>query len=233
VDSTFTLFEVSRAFYEALRVQLVSRGHLPNIATYLQMEQDLITSGVSVSLAKKQALQAYQTAKKTINDLIEVFGVGDYTGRGEFKGSMFVVDRLNFDRGKVGTFKEKYYKDVLGTLKEYELPKFTRNIFYQVSYATNEVRLDNLMNQIIFDTFGVEGWLNGIQDDGSETENRFEYAEINNADNSDGKYIERNFRYEAKNIFLETPKVTNENVTRLKIFMPSLETYKFNEQFPE
>ncbi len=226
MNNTFTLFEVNRAFYEKLRLKLVDSGFLPDIVTFLTMEQDLITAGTNPTLAKKQASTAYQNACKALSTYIEVFGVGDYSGRGEFKGSMFVIDRLHFDKGNVGTFKEKFYVDESGILKEYELPKFTRNIFYQISYATNEVRLDNAMNQILFDTFGVQGWLKGIKDDGTETEGSFEYAEVSNADTSDGKYIERSFRYEAKNLHLETPKLTNDNVSMLQVFIPSIETTK-------
>jgi len=200
----FTLDQINRAFYEPLRLHLVENGYLPDIIgkTKEQFETEK---------------QAIYNAKKP---LIQVFGVGVYKARQAVENNKIIIDRTGIFEGQISNSDAKFYTEKQdGRFVERQYPNISRNIEYQISYVTDNGAIDNLLINILLDTFGNTRTLFGVNSDHSFTENSFTFAEVGNTDNTNGKYIERFFRYMVKNVYISDAKVSQEDVAPMEKFI--------------
>lgn len=204
----FQLAEIDRAFYEHLRIAIVAQGLLPDITAYADAE-------------------SYATALQAINNPIEIFGVGNQVARGRVKDNKIVIDRILLQKGNIGALSVEthtaYEEGGVEKRRRERFPSSTYNITYQIGYTTNNIESDRILHQIILDKLGGHGFLNGIKQDGTMTESKFHYDNIDYRDMSSGDYTERIFRYAVKDVFISENAVLEEGLSPLIDFQPDIQ----------
>ncbi len=193
---TFTFDQVDRGISEAIRLRCVALGLLPDRATAANID-------------------AYSAAKQTIRDgggkIIEVYGIGSIQARDESEYNSIFIDRDDSVPGTIGMFGTKTFTERLDipsgkTVYDVYLNQTgTVTLEYQISYMTDDTNYDRILQQIIFDTLKVRGFLYGVNDDGTPMTRGFNTSYRTAIDKSGKDWIERSFRYDVPDIAIETP----------------------------
>lgn len=197
---TFTLDQINRAFFEAIRLKLVALGHLPDVLIY------------NTDASFKTACDALT------KPLIKIFGVGNYKARQGVKNNKIVIDRLNISQGSIGFVGARFVLEELEDpeseaqqeAQQYQqitYPQRTENVNYQISYVCSDNAIDNLIRTIILSTLDVRGRLKGVNANRTLTENYFLYDKTNEAESNNDGFIERYLRYEVSNVLLIKPQI--------------------------
>jgi len=199
----FELQEIDRAFYDYLRVELVSSNLLPDIS---------ILSKADYLLQLKAMIESPNSK------VIEIFGVGDVKARGQVNVNKIVVDRIDMNPADIGAWGTiRYEKNEAETAyNKYKRPAGTYNVTYQIGFVTDNTEDDRFLNNLIMSVFDAMSCKNGIKEDFSKTDNYFDYLQTDFKDNSDGNYFERIFRYRVQNVFIIADKLTSDNIGILK-----------------
>ena len=196
----FDLSEIDRAFYEYLRLAIVSKNWLPDIsvlsqADYFTQINALISNEIRV---------------------IEIFGVGSIKDRDRVSNNKIVVDRIDIGPDTIGAFATTHHKQTPDTTyQRLARPAMTYSVTYQIAYVTDNTEDDRRIHNLILYTLGAMGCKQGIKSDGTKTENYFDYKHVDFKDNSDGDYFEKIFRYKVSNVFLSPDTIEEENIGRL------------------
>ncbi len=199
----FSINQIDNAFFEVIRLALVSGGYLPDVVIY------------NTESTFKTALQAIKASNKPI---IKVFGVGNYKARNEVKDNKIVIDRLGTKVGTIGTNGVKVFEEnVNGNFTEKEYPKQTLNITYQISFVATEQSNDDLIMEILQGLFDEKGFLAGIDNNGTTT-NKFHYHKTEQSGGSNENFIERMIRYEVSNVFISQIKTIGTEIPPMTVF---------------
>lgn len=214
-----TLQEIDRIFYEYLRLKVVELGYLPDKLLY----------------ANKQA---YDTARKGIKlsgkELIDVFGHSTEENRGETTLNRFVVCRLTSEAGSMGGSPATYferYTDALGKIKfrHKYYPEQSRNLNYEVRLICGSGVYDSLMSGIIDEALGYRRYLKTILPDRGVSLADIFVERNGEVDISGCGYIERIYRYEANDVFVQAGELIRENIPVLNTIDYGIFVRKSNE----
>ena len=195
----FEIEQIDRAILEAIRLELIALGHLPDKTA---MTQD-----------------QYATAKKVIADnpnltLIEVFGVAPYSGKGEEKVNHIIIDQISITNGDVGNIEYEYTEIDSDTFKKEMLPHEMDNINYQITVLTDSQKNKRIIDKIIRRVLPKNSYFQGVNPDRSKTQNKFELIRRGAVNLSEYPRIEEIYQIEVRNVFLDE-KILIENVAKL------------------
>lgn len=193
---TFTFSQIDRGISEALRLRAIALGLLPDRSTAVSFD-------------------AYAASKQTIRNgggkIIEVYGIGSIEARDESEYNSIFIDRDDSVPGSIGMFGTRSFTERVdvGTGKTvydvYLNQTGTVTLEYQISYMTNDTNYDRILQQIIFDTLKVRGFLYGVNNDGTKMTRGFNTSYRTAIDKSGKDFIERSFRYDVPDIAIESP----------------------------
>ena len=202
-----TVENIDRSIFEALRLQAVALGVLPDQAIYPDTEP-----GLAAWTAANEALGT---------NLVSVYGVGSSIQKGEMLTTMIIVENKTITPGSVGAWGTQYIGDTVGdSLELRENPSQTNNIQYQIRYIATNGAQGRVCAQIIMNALGNKKFLYGLNQDLTYTEDEF-LIERQSEENLDGiGFVERVARYIVKDCVIENeidlglvPKIGNIQVT--------------------
>jgi hypothetical protein len=189
----FTLDQIENGLFEALRIALVQGGYLPDVTVY--------TSQATF----KAQIEAIRAANKPV---IMLYGVGNYKARGETKNNKIVIDRLNTERGSIGTPQAYTYQlQPNGKYSQMKYPNAPQNILFQVSWVCEEQSVNNLIETLVLETFDTKGHAKGYDNNGTPTTSSFHYVKQDEGQNNEDKFIDRYVRYLVPNVYITSQKV--------------------------
>lgn len=223
----FTLHSITRAFYEAIRLQLVADGRL------VDYTQHLSGTPSENALAYEQAKQTLAASLKAVNknnNLIEVYKPTGFRNEGELKGSRVSIELTKLEQGDVSTKHSTYYtkNDEEGTsFTEKRRPSYLTTLEFEITTFATTSEDDFYLMELIERVFnnGI-GTMKAINQDSSLSEIPFPYEksfglQIDNDDTAIRRYV----RYEVKNVNVLTDTVISTSVVPFSTFVLDLSAY--------
>lgn len=180
----FSIQAIDYGFFEAVRLQLVADGYLPDILDF-------------------NTASDFTNAQKSLgNNLIKLFGVGHRYERGALQGNVIIIERIEETDGTAG-FNEldESFNATSGNFEGRAFPRHTVNVEYDVRYMTDNVSSEYKIESVLRKVFDKKGYLNAYQSDGTVS-GKFRYVKTRLVDVSSDRFIERGYRIEAREIFL-------------------------------
>ncbi len=186
---TFTLDQIDKGIYEALRLVAVVAGYLPDITVHTN------------KLAYDTALQAIKTAGK---QPINLYGVGAWKAKEQLKFNTIVVERTQRELSTIGYNGTKYYEPNATTgFDVMQRPIETASIKYNVSLVARNSQEEKELATLIGKALGTAKTHHGYNDNGTATTDVFWVFREQIVNLSDRDFIEYQFRYKTSELFLE------------------------------
>ena len=199
------LENVDRGIFQQLRRRVVLEGYLPDIKNY-------------VGGTAEDYVQAKVTLKEGLPDktLIEVFGIGSSDSREEKTDCKIVVDRVGMKKGDVSYTDEVFYvANANNKFDKMRMPDTAFDVEYEVRIIGNTAKFDRIMHNIVFYALGSKKYIKFVDDDGEDTVGGFLLMFTGFLDITKDKFIERLFRFTAKNVFLTDAELIKADVPKL------------------
>lgn len=194
---------VDRSITEHLRRKTVELGFLPDITLY--------SSSVDYASAK-EALKITNNLKS----IIEVYGIGASETRDDKSDAKLFLDRAGETVGTVGGWPEEFYtKNIDGTWNKYKMPDMTYDVMYELRTITTNTQIDRTMDSIIRRVLGARKYIKLIDANGVDTNIVILVLFKGSADVSADGYLERVYKYEVNQVWLEEPELLLENIAPL------------------
>lgn len=209
----FTLEQIDRAVFEAIRLELVAQGYTPNITLH------------TTEIAYNTALQAIKTSGK---QPINIYGVGEWRAKKELKYNTIIVERVNRTLSGLGYHGEVYY--TLNGSNKYDkkqTPYETAQLAYDVTVVCDNVSSERVLQKILYAALDVAKTLQGVNTNGTNTTNTFLLFRQSVVNQSGADFIEYIFRYNTSELFLETDKIIEADLPR--ILQTQFETIPTNQ----
>jgi hypothetical protein len=195
----WTLEEIDRGVFHAIRKAVVATGCYPDILLY------------QPSTAPNKAL--FKTAKDAIvtsgKELIEVYGVGDASSRNAEVKNKIIIDREVPKPGSIGFFGNVEFKasgsigDPSTTYTREQTPAYTYNIVYEITYICSSTKYDRILEAIIRKAL-TKTFLYGYTESRVAMSELFNFIYNSNPVNmTDEKYIERMYKFTAGEVILD------------------------------
>lgn len=201
--SFFKIEEVDRGIEWALRDQAIARG----------LEVDLRAFIISGDES------GYEAAAAALEPRVEVFGVGAYKDRKQLKENNIIIDMLDIEDGDIGfTPAEHFYPNTLTSdFNVKTVSDGTYDQLYEVRVFSTNVALDRELNMIVINALGRGRYIDGIADTAlTPTEDQFFIARVGTPANlSSNKFIERVYRFVAKDLELEEEILRESNIAAI------------------
>lgn len=214
----FEVAEIDRSVFEAIRLELVSAGYLPNVANYL-----IPDTADAVDIA------AYTAAKKELSDddhLIDLYGVGNYKSKQEKLIPKIVVLRKGIDTGSLGGMHATYYEqstfkltpqsaNSVGFIK-YKYPTATKHIQYDIRIVCDTAELERIMLDIVYKALGEFKQMNPVLPTGSQdSERSFMIRSLNAINITSSDIIEWSLPYTVQDVWLSKGTLVKGNIVKL------------------
>jgi hypothetical protein len=194
---------VDRSITEHLRRKTVELGFLPDVTLY--------SSSVDYAAAK-EALKITNNLKS----IIEVYGIGASETRDDKSDAKIFLDRAGEQMGTVGGWPEEFYtKNIDGTWNKYKMPDMTYDVMYELRTITTNTQIDRTMDSIIRRVLGARKYIKLIDVNGIDTNIVILVLFKGSADVSGDGYLERVYKYEVNQVWLEEPELLAENIPAL------------------
>lgn len=194
---------IDRSLTEYLRRQTVALGFIPDItayvdaATYKQAKEDLKVSN-------------------NLQTIIEIYGVGAAEPRDEKSNAKVFVDRASIDTGTVGGWPEEFYTlNIDGTWNKYKMPDMSYDVMYEIRTVTDNTQVDRTMDSIVRRCFGSRKYIKFVDSNGNDTLFEFLILFKGMVDVSNNGYLERVYKYEVNQVWLDTPELLAANIPPL------------------
>lgn len=203
----FTLAQIDRAFFEVLRLKLVSLGYLPN---------KLLLSNID-----------YENEKKNLqnnNNLVDLYGVGGYEVKEQIKYSTIIIERINEKYGDISNSDDIIFdRQTDGSFKTYFLPRSMSNLSYQIRIICKDIKKERILDSIVRSVILTKGYFMGVNEDRTTTQNLFAYQRQGNINLSlSPPYIEKIYPLEVVNVFIDNREF-KENISAM--IEPKIEIY--------
>lgn len=152
---------------------------------------------------------------------IYVFSPGTPERQLEITDSRINIRRNYFDKGSIGFGNsidiEKTFDDennpANNTFRKVKHQETSFDIEYEIRFITNKSKSHRVIDEIMAASFGVRKWLNTYNEDRSKNEDGFEFEMIGTpTDLNSTDFIERMYRYSAKDIFFIEPEVISGSI---------------------
>lgn len=194
---------VDRSITEHLRRRAVELGFLPDVTLY--------SSSVDYTAAK-EALKITNNLKS----IIEVYGIGASETRDDKSDAKIFLDRAGEQTGTVGGWPEEFYtKNLDGTFNKYRMPDMSYDVMYEIRTITTNTQIDRTMDSIIRRVLGARKYFKLIDANGVDTNVVMLALFKGSADVSGDGYLERVYKYEVNQVWLEEPELLAENIPAL------------------
>lgn len=201
---------VDRAIMLAVAEAVTREGHWPDVKQFLP--------GNDVA--------GFQAAKDAIvasgKELVEVFGVGAFRGRGDLKQNNVIIRRMDVGEGTHASGAPIRLEKYAGPQGE-ELYRKVRtadgpeSLNFEIRFVCYDVAMERVIMQIMRSALPRRGWLNGRQEDLTRTLAGFWVMQQGPAvDMSDNDFIERIWRFVAVDVELGGDIVLKENIQPIK-----------------
>jgi len=190
---------IQRSIYEAIRVELVARGYLPDISDNLLYPNT------------KAGQEAFQQAMSDITDArgfcVELFSTGALKARGLKKVPRIVIQKGRLLPGDIGSsVGNSYQPDGAGGFIKVELPPHSTNMFLSIHLVSNEEGQDRVMNNVIGNAISVRRYLPLL--DAVEFTDRFLILQVGYNENNDMDegIMERIYEFSVPDLYITEKK---------------------------
>ena len=221
----FTLDEIDRAIFNKLRLALVSAGLLPDSTLYAG------------------DIDGYNTAKASLPNVIEIFGVGSSLGRNEKLVSHLTINRVDMTIGSIGggpatQFVE--YLDILGNTKfrKVKVGVSTRNLSYEIRFFTDRTSIERALSNLILNELGLSAYINSYIDLSTQSEKCFFIQSDGDINLSTPEFIEWQYRFTVQDVWLDNEVVIRDDIAPMtsvlsNILVVSLANFSDAVEVPE
>lgn len=208
-----TLTQIDRGIFEALRLETVRLGYLPDIRTF------------DTAASYQTAIKGWKVATGKLP--IEIWGVANYKDRASGTANNIVINRTGRPVGLIGAGTIDFVKqepDLAGVTKytKIRLPERSYNVTYTVTYNTESAFYDRVISQIIGGALGSRKYLMGVDNTNTVLENGFWLFYGTEADTSGSDFMERTLTYAVREVFLENEVILETDIPELKTYDPSV-----------
>lgn len=194
---------VDRSITEHLRRRAVELGFLPDVTLY--------SSSVDYAAAKEDL-----KITNNLKSIIEVYGIGASETRDDKSDAKIFLDRAGEQVGTVGGWPEEFYtKNIDGTFNKYRMPDMSYDVMYEIRTITTNTQIDRTMDSIIRRVLGARKYFKLIDANGVDTNVVMLALFKGSADVSGDGYLERVYKYEVNQVWLEEPELLAENIPPL------------------
>lgn len=198
----FSLDQIDRGIFEALRKKAVAQGYLPDIV---------------VANTKPLYDAALQAIRNTGKQPISIYGVGSWKAKREKKYNDIIVRRTARGLSSIGYQGEVYYEeDGAGKFRKKRTPSETAQLTYTVTIVCDDVADERVLQSIVYEALGVNKPLKGVNANGSETEKGFIIFRNAVIDQSGEDFIETIFTYTTSELFLAQDEVLETDLVALQ-----------------
>lgn len=179
--------------YNTIRLKLVELGHIPDRANYAN--EGLYNT----------AVEALRNTGKTI---ISVRNANTGINRGEMKNNVFYINSISRNNGDYGGGKaviEEYKTiDNQTRFRRVFMPSKPQDITVEISYKTDNIKMDILMRTILLTVLGERSYINAYSDDGTAGD-AFLLMFTGEVNMDSGNQLDKRARFVAKDLILITP----------------------------
>lgn len=197
----FSIGQIDKGIYEALRLVLVEKGYTPDV---------LIANTPSLYAT---ALQAIKGSGK---QPIELYGVGSWDAKKELKVSTIIIDRESESLSNLGYKGIVYYEEKAGGgFTKKQTPLKTVVLGYTITFVCFDAKNERIIQHLIDIAFDGVKQLNGYNDDGTQTQNKFLIFENGKVNVSDRDFIEHQIKLTTSELFLTDDIVLESNVSEI------------------
>lgn len=223
----WTIAQIDRAVFHAIRKQIVSAGYLPDILLYQPSNPTNKT--------------LFEAAKAVIvtsgKQIIDIVNVGDNSHRDGMYANKIIVDRdIPRPSSEIGYFGNIEFTpngdpdDPGTTFTRGQPPAHPYFITYEITYVTTSTEYDRILESIIRKAL-TKTYLYGIDDAGAVMADLFNFTYNSNPLNMrDEKYIERMYKFTAGEVILDENTVDERTTsTIVQITDPLLEPLPVSE----
>lgn len=196
----FTVEQIERGIFEALRLVLVAHNHLPDMLLYLGNAA------------------GYRAAQQVIRNtpgglLIDLMNVGDYTAKGELTYPSIIIELSSEEPGDVRSNAGAYafvFKNLQQKFDKFKMPDSSSNLTYTITAICKSTKQQRLIDRLMFEALPKRGKMKGKLQDGSDTEQTFPIAWVQTVNLSDREYIEKQYRFIVRNVFVQESELVSE-----------------------
>lgn len=189
----FSLEQIDKGVYEAIRKIVVSNGYFP----------PLVQSEIEFNYYKSLILDS---GKK----VVEVFPVGYLKRKQELVYNGIYIERTDSDKGDFGTNSIQFIEKNIEGVKSYDKVKtdyYPENLTYTITILTDTTAYERLMYGFLNEAFGKRKLIKGINSDRTETDYSFWLMYQGFGDTSSDEFTEKQYRYKAKDLRLNEPEL--------------------------
>lgn len=180
--------DIDKTIYEAIRLQCVAFGLLPDIT--ISSDYEL---GKSLIAAEK-------------GGYIEVFGQGSWFARGSKMTNRFVIDRHNISKGDIGggfTVIEEYVDDNGDTrIRIWKAPQQSKDIHYEIRFVGLDNTFELISHEILAKALSDNRYLKCLSGRENTADLEFQVYLQNSYDASTLDFHERVWNFKVPNVFL-------------------------------
>jgi hypothetical protein len=181
------LAEVDRGIFERLRLVLVEEGYLPDVTTVAEGDWEM-------------AMQAIRQSGK---EPITLYGVGAWKSRGEILTLAIIIERTGRELSSLGYDGSRSYVPNGSGFNVYQSPLETAILKYSITAVGQTQAHEYLLQNIMYQAFGVSKSLEGYTEAGSPTPERFVLQRGAISNQNDADFVETVFTYSTRELLLE------------------------------
>lgn len=185
--AALTLDDIDKTIYEAIRLQCVAYGLLPDItiSSDYELEKNLIAA--------------------ERGGYIEVFGQASWFSRGKKMTNRFVVDRHTITKGDIGggfTLTEEYVDDNGDTrVRVWKAPQQSKDILYEIRFVGLDNTFELVSHQILTKALSDNKYIKCLSGRENTADLEFQIYLQNSYDASNLEFHERVWNFKVPNIF--------------------------------
>ena len=185
--AALTLDDIDKTIYEAIRLQCVAYGLLPDILISSDYEAD------KTLIANEKG------------GYIEVFGQGSWFARGKKMTNRFVIDRHTITKGDIGggfTLTEEYVTESgEKRVRVWKAPQQSKDILYEVRFVGLDNTFELVSHQILSKALSDNKYINCLSGRENTADLKFQVYLQNSYDISNLEFHERVWNFKVTNIF--------------------------------
>lgn len=198
----FTLTQIDRGIFEALRLALAAAGYLPDVLLHT---------------TQNSYNNALETIKNNGKIPVNLYGVGSWKAKQKLQFNTIIVERKERNLSSLGyRGMSVTLPKINGGFETKQIPFETAELKYNIVLICEDVKNERELQSIIMNTFDVFKEVKGLNDNGSLTEDTFLLMSEGIVNTSSADIIEVQFRYKTSELILLDIKTLDGNVAELQ-----------------
>ncbi len=185
----FKLKNIDRAIEWALRDAFIGAGYWPDERNFILTDDETGFNNAVVAMSPR----------------VDVFGVGNYTDRGQLKTNNVIISRLPIENGSINFSNPfAYVLQPDSTYTKIKTPRSTSDISYRITLVAYDVETEREINEIIHSVFGNRESIFGMNDDLTNMTEEFWIFRTGSPVDLSGKdFIEKVYQFVVTDVILE------------------------------